>query len=79
MCAVKATNTVTVTVTATATDTDTHICLNIAEEHVNDGFVYVVVAVSMDFPFDGYLGHTRVENNVRHGKVTCQTYVVQLS
>lgn len=36
--------------------------MNIAERHVNDGFVYVVVAVSIDFPFHGHLGHIRVAN-----------------
>lgn len=36
--------------------------MNIAERHVNDGFVYVVVAVSIDFPFHGHLAHIRVAN-----------------
>lgn len=52
--------------------------MNIAERHVNDGFVYVVVALSIDFPFHGHLGHIRVSNegNGRQGgEVTCQTYI----
>lgn len=34
--------------------------MSIAERHVNDGFVYVVDAVSIDFPCHGHLGHVRV-------------------